>query len=131
MNFHVEYFLQKERAWCLRANIWADRNFVRQYFQTVSRLGDGIAWYLLGLAIFMVEGAASLPALAHLLCVAIVVGLMYRSLKKWTKRPRPFKQDPRIHLWSAPLDEYSFPSGHTLHAVSLSLVTIIQYLQSY
>ena len=33
----------------------------------------------------------------------------------------------RIQAWIAPLDEFSFPSGHTLHAVSFSLVALAYY----
>ncbi|WP_155518951.1 phosphatase PAP2 family protein, partial [Xanthomonas euvesicatoria] len=29
--------------------------------------------------------------------------------------------------WVAPLDEFSFPSGHTLHAVSFSIVALAYY----
>ncbi|RYZ72780.1 MAG: phosphatase PAP2 family protein, partial [Lysobacteraceae bacterium] len=41
--------------------------------------------------------------------------------------PRPFASDLRIRAWVAPLDEFSFPSGHTLHAVAFSLVAIAHY----
>ncbi|HEY0502237.1 MAG TPA: phosphatase PAP2 family protein, partial [Lysobacter sp.] len=42
-------------------------------------------------------------------------------------RPRPFASDRRIHAWVAPLDEFSFPSGHTLHAVAFSIVGMAHY----
>jgi len=35
-------------------------------------------------------------------------------------RERPFITHSAIHLAGAPLDRYSFPSGHTLHAVSFT-----------
>src|SRR3546814_8803228 len=35
--------------------------------------------------------------------------------------------DVRIRAWIAPLDEFSFPSGHTLHAVDFSLVAVAHY----
>ena len=52
---------------------------------------------------------------------------LYKVLKRWTRRPRPFAADLRIHAWVAPLDEYSFPSGHTLHAVSFTVVALAYY----
>ena len=52
---------------------------------------------------------------------------LYKLLKRWTRRPRPFASDRRIHAWIAPLDEFSFPSGHTLHAVAFSLVAMAHY----
>ena len=127
MNTRVKHFIQREHQWCLRANTWAEQTWVRRYFQIVSRLGDGIAWYLLGAVIVMAEGAQGVPAISHLLVMAVTTSLLYRYLKKWTKRPRPFANDNRIHVWTAPLDEFSFPSGHTLHAVSFTLVTLAYY----
>jgi undecaprenyl-diphosphatase len=35
--------------------------------------------------------------------------------------------DARSRALIAPLDEFSFPSGHTLHAVAFSLVAIAHY----
>jgi len=68
-----------------------------------------------------------LPVFLHLAAMAVVTSTLYRYLKKWTKRPRPFARDSRIHVWTAPLDEFSFPSGHTLHAVSFTLVVLAYY----
>ncbi len=127
MNTRVKYFLQREHQWCLQANVWAEKSWVRRYVQTISRLGDGPVWYLLGAVILLVEGRQGLPAFLHLSLMAVTTSLLYRYLKKWTKRPRPFANDQRIHVWTAPLDEFSFPSGHTLHAVSFTLVTLAYY----
>ena len=33
----------------------------------------------------------------------------------------------RIRAWVAPLDEFSFPSGHTLHAVAFSTVAVAHH----
>jgi undecaprenyl-diphosphatase len=127
MNTRMNHFLQREHLWCLKANTWAEQTWIRRYFQTVSRLGDGIVWYLLGAIILLVEGQRGLPVFMHLAFMAIVTSTLYRYLKKWTRRPRPFANDERIHVWTAPLDEFSFPSGHTLHAVSFTLVTLAYY----
>ncbi|UZD66942.1 phosphatase PAP2 family protein [Marinobacter sp. AN1] len=37
-------------------------------------------------------------------------------------RERPFISFPVIHCGTPPLDRYSFPSGHTLHAVCFTTV---------
>ena len=57
----------------------------------------------------------------------MVALILYRKLKRWTKRPRPCAADGRIRAWIAPLDEFSFPSGHTLHAVSFTVVALAHY----
>ena len=48
----------------------------------------------------------------------IVAWLLYRTLKRRTRRPRPFRVHREVIARAPPLDEFSFPSGHTLHAVS-------------
>jgi len=42
-------------------------------------------------------------------------------------RPRPFVTCPGVWARTNPLDTYSFPSGHTLHAVSFSIVIAYHY----
>jgi undecaprenyl-diphosphatase len=117
----------RERAWCLSANRWGARWAVRGFFRTVSRLGDGELWYALIAAPMFFDGEHGLAATANLALVGAVAALLYRQLKHWAKRPRPFAADPRIRAWIAPLDEYSFPSGHTLHAVSFGVVACAWY----
>jgi undecaprenyl-diphosphatase len=117
----------RERAWCLSANRWGARWAVRSFFRAISRLGDGECWYALIAAPLFLDDARGLAASANLAGVGAVAALLYRRLKHWTKRPRPFAADPRIRAWTAPLDEYSFPSGHTLHAVSFSVVACAWY----
>lgn len=117
----------RERAWCLSANRWGARWGVRQVFRLVSRLGDGELWLLLIVLPLLLDGLDGAAAAANLAVVGAAAGLLYRRLKHWTRRPRPFVADPRIRAWIAPLDEYSFPSGHTLHAVALSVVACAWY----
>src|SRR5215475_6881257 len=45
---------------------------------------------------------------------------LYKVLKRVFVRERPFITHSGISLAMAPLDRYSFPSGHTLHAVSFA-----------
>jgi len=117
----------RERGWCLSANRWGERWSVRQFFRVVSRLGDGPFWYVLIFTPMVLDRVDGVAATANLALVGGIAALLYRRLKHWTKRPRPCAADPRIQAWIAPLDEYSFPSGHTLHAVSFSLVACAWY----
>lgn len=113
-----------ESAFCLIANRWGHRQWVRRYFAAVSRLGDGVAWYSLMALIVLTDGLAGVAASAHMAATGATALLLYRGLKRWTKRPRPFAADRRIRPLVRPLDEFSFPSGHTLHAVSFTLVAL-------
>ena len=114
----------REQAWCLAANRWGARQAVRAYFRFVSRLGDGEFWFALMALLALFGGWRGLGAAAHLAATGAIAAILYRQLKRWTRRPRPFTADQRIRAWIAPLDEFSFPSGHTLHAVSFTLVAL-------
>jgi undecaprenyl-diphosphatase len=116
-----------ERGWCRAANRWGARQAVRAYFGAVSRLGDGIFWYALLVALPLLDTRGGLAVSLQLAATGAVSALLYRVLKRWTRRPRPCHADPAIRAWVAPLDEFSFPSGHTLHAVAFTLVTLAHY----
>jgi undecaprenyl-diphosphatase len=92
----------------------------RLVFRVASRLGDGIVWYLLIVMLPILYGAAALrPAIV--MALTGVLGLtLYTLLKRVFVRERPFITHTAIDLKAAPLDRYSFPSGHTLHAVSFA-----------
>lgn len=119
--------LARETRWCRRANHYCRRRRIRTLFAVISRLGDGVFWYLLMAALVLADGMDGLRASAHMAATGVVALSLYKVLKRWTRRPRPFAADLRIRAWVAPLDEYSFPSGHTLHAVSFSVVALAYY----
>ncbi len=119
--------LARETRWCRRANHYCRRRRIRTLFAVISRLGDGVFWYLLMAALVLADGMDGLRASAHMAATGVVALTLYKVLKRWTRRPRPFAADLRIRAWVAPLDEYSFPSGHTLHAVSFSVVAPAYY----
>ncbi len=113
-----------EAAWCLRANALCGRVSVRRFFSLISRLGDGVFWYALMAALVAFGGRDGLLAALHLAAIGAVSLMLYKALKRWTRRPRPCASDLRIRAWVAPLDEFSFPSGHTLHAVGFTIVAL-------
>jgi undecaprenyl-diphosphatase len=116
-----------DAGWCLRTNRWCARNGVLRYFAAASRLGDGVFWYALMLGMIVLGGARGPQAAGHMAATGLASLLLYKLLKRWTRRPRPFASDVRIKAWVAPLDEFSFPSGHTLHAVAFTLVALAYY----
>lgn len=116
-----------DAGWCLRTNRWCARAGVLRYFAAVSRLGDGVFWYALMLGMIFLGGAPGPQAAGHMAATGLASLLLYKLLKRWTRRPRPFASDVRIKAWVAPLDEFSFPSGHTLHAVAFTLIALAYY----
>ena len=107
----------QERATCQRLNRWSRRRKARTAFAVVSRLGDGVFWYALMLAMLAAGGAAMLEPVAKMLLSGGAGLAVYTLLKRRLARERPWLRHPGIELAAAPLDRYSFPSGHTLHAV--------------
>ena len=107
---------------CLSMNRYGARPRVRRGFALVSRLGDGVFWYMLMAVLPVVAGLDGLHASLHLALVGLVALALYRALKRHTRRPRPYARHRAITAHVAPLDEFSFPSGHTLHAISFTLV---------
>lgn len=113
-----------ERSLCLRINRGCRRDVVRGFFVVASRLGDGYAWYAL-IAVLAVTGGESGALMA--LKMALTGGLgaaLYRLLKQRLVRERPCMSHAGILMGTAPLDRYSFPSGHTLHAVSFTMLAV-------
>lgn len=96
-------------------------------FAVVSRLGDGVFWYAIILALPFVHGAAAALVSLQMVAVGLVSYLLYRWLKQATGRPRPCQSDAGILRSVAPLDEFSFPSGHTMHAVAFTIVLVSYY----
>lgn len=107
---------------CQLVNRWGDKRRVRTFFRLVSKLGDGWIWYAAMLALAVCFGTRGLRAGVQMLCTGLVAWQLYRLLKHRTRRTRPYRANPRVVAHTPPLDEYSFPSGHTLHAVSFSIV---------
>ena len=119
-NAWVARFDSAEHGLCLKLNRAAQRPLPRRAFQIASRLGNGVIWYALLIAIPLLYGPAAIRT-------AFITGLMslpgiaiYSWLKRVCVRERPFITHSGIDKGAAPLDRYSFPSGHTIHAVSFA-----------
>lgn len=121
--------LALDRRVCLAANRWGARRAVGLFFGAISRLGDGMFWYALMAVLAVVGGQHGLAAAAHMAATGLVALLLYRLLKRWTQRQRPYRVCPGVIAHVPALDEFSFPSGHTLQAVSFSIVAIAWYPQ--
>ena len=94
--------------------------FVKRFFAVISRLGDGVVWYAIMLTMPWIGGGWD--GLALMALTGLVGTALYRRLKAGLRRPRPCQVHRTLTLCIAPLDRYSFPSGHTLHAVAFTLL---------
>ena len=105
---------------CRRLNRGASLALPRAVFQIASRLGDGLIWYVLILSLPFLYGAPAVKPSIVMASTGILGVVLYKLLKRMFVRERPFITHSTISLAAAPLDRYSFPSGHTLHAVSFA-----------
>ncbi|WP_017460422.1 phosphatase PAP2 family protein [Dyella ginsengisoli] len=116
-----------DRRMCVAANRWGGRRAVGVFFGAISRLGDGVFWYALMASLALLDGLRGLTAASHMALTGLSALLLYRLLKRWTRRPRPFRACPGVIAHVPPLDEFSFPSGHTLQAVGFTVVALAWY----
>lgn len=112
---------------CIAVNQTSQVRLIRDLFRLVSRLGDGLFWYALMLLILLFEGSDGLLPVLHMALAGLTGTLLYKWLKGKTLRPRPFEVHQDIFMTGKPLDKFSFPSGHTLHALVFGLVAINYY----
>jgi undecaprenyl-diphosphatase len=117
----------REHAWLERLNGVHLPRWEVGSLRLASRLGDGVFWYALMLALIVWCGWDAVPAVLHMIVAGLLGTLIYKWLKGATERPRPYQVCPAICCLTAPLDRFSFPSGHTLHAVVFSLVATAYY----
>lgn len=119
-----------EYSWCLRLNRGCrERRLVRDMFTAVSRLGDGVFWYALILLLPAFFGAQAILPAVRMAIVGIVGVLLYKYLKSRLVRERPYISLAGIVPGTPALDRYSFPSGHTLHAVSFTILAMASFPQ--
>ena len=107
---------------CRYLNRSSRSSSVRQFFRVVSWLGDGWIWYALIAALPLVYGFVGIEASLHLAATGALSAVLYKLIKEHAVRERPYITHSAIECASAPLDRYSFPSGHTLHAVCFTLM---------
>ncbi len=109
-----------EYGLCRRLNRGASFALPRHVFRIASRLGDGIVWYGLILSLPLLYGASAVRSAIVMALTGLLGVLIYTLVKYLFVRERPFITHSAIDPAAAPLDRYSFPSGHTLHAVSFA-----------
>lgn len=117
-----ERFDRAELKLCRYLNRSSGPAAIRQLFRAVSWLGDGWLWYALIALLPALYGAEGWLPAAHMVAAGAVGLGVYKLIKPRAVRERPYVTHSVIHCGSAPLDKYSFPSGHTLHAVSFMIL---------
>jgi len=112
---------------CVRVNRGARQRPVVLVLQAVSWLGNGLFWYALMLALLLADAHGAAMPVLHMAFVGAVCTCCYKMVKHSTVRSRPYQVNPLVSAGAAVLDRFSFPSGHTLHAIAFSLVACAYY----
>jgi undecaprenyl-diphosphatase len=118
---HAEYRL------CRGLNRGAGWRWLRLLMRVVSRLGDGVFWYLMLAALPLAYGAVAIRPVLVMAATGVAGHIIYKQLKSRLVRERPFIRHAGITLAMPPLDRYSFPSGHTLHAVCFTWQAVAHF----
>ena len=124
---HHLMWIERERMvsrWMHRA---AARSWVVVALNVVSRLGDGWMWYAVILALPWLDHANGTTCAIRMFAVGAVNLVIYKIVKRRIARLRPYHNCPGIRACGRPLDEFSFPSGHTLHSVAFALILVSYY----
>jgi undecaprenyl-diphosphatase len=112
-------------GWDIRLTRWMNRSLsiggVQPLFAFVSWLGNGKLWYALMLLLLICTANGTSTAF-HLAAVGLVNLVLYKIAKWLSRRPRPCNAYEEIMRGAVPLDEFSLPSGHTMHAVAFTLI---------
>lgn len=111
-----------ELSLCQRLNRMGYYRAVRLFFKGISRLGDGVFWYVLMLSLPLVDSERGWNLFGHIALTALLCVGIYSQLKNRLVRERPFISWNSVTAHTAPLDQYSFPSGHTMNAVNLAIL---------
>ncbi|MFN4262350.1 MAG: phosphatase PAP2 family protein [Thioalkalivibrionaceae bacterium] len=109
---------------CSAFNRCNRQRLLSRTFGTVSRLGDGVFWYVLMVLLPFIYGWPGGVAAIHMAIVGLISLPLYKALKASTTRCRPCNRSDTLTRSVAPLDEFSFPSGHTMHAVGFTVVLL-------
>jgi undecaprenyl-diphosphatase len=120
----LERIQRWEERLCERSNRWLHVRTLLHLFRGISWLGNGIFWYALMLWLLAREPREAALPVVHMMFVGIVCTTAYKMVKTGTLRPRPYQSLLRVEPGVQPLDAFSFPSGHTLHAVAFTWVAL-------
>lgn len=129
MNFNNTKIkiLELDLKGCVYLNHFSHQQMVARFFKLISRLGDGTFWCVMLAVVWLSQGFAYTPQILYITVAGGFGTLIYKLLKHKTTRPRPYQVYQVIVLGERPLDHFSFPSGHTLHAVMAT--TVLGYIQ--
>lgn len=118
---------ERDRNWSLLFYRASARPLLTRLLVAVSWLSNGKLWYAAIFALPWLAGARGTACMLRMLVLGCVNLLIYTILKRHFARPRPYVGCPEVQACARALDEFSFPSGHVLHAVGFSTLLVAYF----
>lgn len=90
-------------------------------FRFYTRMGDGYIWSLVIAYVLIRYGGVFFSKIVIQVLISLLVCLtLYWVIKLCIHRRRPFDVIDEVKSLIAPLDKYSFPSGHTMNNLAIA-----------
>ncbi len=102
------------------------QRLVKQFFVLLSKIGNG-GLYLLSVVFISLTRVNGFEIFLCFMIGFMLERILYFSIKKSTKRLRPFEKLQITDILLMPPDKYSFPSGHTSAAFLYATILISFY----
>jgi undecaprenyl-diphosphatase len=121
MDWAVEWVDQRDQRLMRRVNHWRAPKWLRLWMIAATRCGDGWLWYSLAAVVALFGGERRVAAISSATIAGAVGVALFMKLKRMIGRKRPCAIE--AHCWAEllPPDQFSFPSGHTITAFSVSV----------
>jgi len=126
-SVHIDQWAERDRRWAQRLYSFSQRRVLLPVLNAASWLGDGVLWCGIIVSLALAGGTQGRDVAAHMMLAALLNLAVYLWLKRRIGRERPYVSCPGIRLNGRALDQFSFPSGHTLHATTFSMLLIRGY----
>ncbi|HTM48634.1 MAG TPA: phosphatase PAP2 family protein [Bryobacteraceae bacterium] len=121
------YISTRDHDLMRKLNGWRPPRWVRAWMILASRLGDGWLWYAIGLILLFFGGPVRFVAVgAATVSAALSLGLFLR-IKRIINRRRPCEIESCSWSTLLPPDQFSFPSGHSMTAFSVTVPLSLFY----
>ncbi|MBI2214599.1 MAG: phosphatase PAP2 family protein [Acidobacteria bacterium] len=86
--------------------------------KTFDDAGKGLAYPALAAAAVLTDGRGAFAVILACAIATAVSLALYPLLKQFVARERPLTFDPELGIGVAPIDRYSWPSGHSITATA-------------
>jgi undecaprenyl-diphosphatase len=122
-----EFIQARDHQVMRKVHRWRPPRWLRFWMIASTKLGDGWIWYTVGIAVLLFGGDNRFIAFAAAATAEATTVVLFRLIKKTSKRKRPCQLES--HCWSKilPPDQFSFPSGHAMSAFAIAIPLCIYY----